>query len=172
MISNFLGLEPQPVISQTQPAHLYLVVGSPCSMPFLPLGTSKIVKQSIHTPLTHSINSCNVTHSLISRNLREWMFLVQISLLIVTFLYLISRVLKLMQLTNEINLHPRIAPHVNMWSVFFLFFFSSLCHLLNNWCMDLSHCLEKQVGGWHVRMDYVLWYRRFPMWGFVLDPKP
>jgi hypothetical protein len=55
------------------------------------------------------------------------MFVVQFSLLIVTFLFLISRNLSLMQTTKEVNPHPHIAPCVNMWSVFFFFF----CHLLN-----------------------------------------
>ena len=32
-----------------------------------------------------------------------------------------------MQSIKEVNPHPRIAPYVNMWSVFFFF----LCHLLN-----------------------------------------
>ena len=57
------------------------------------------------------------------------MFVVQISLLVVTFLSLISQNLSLLQTTNEVNPHPHIAPCVNMWSVIFLFFFS--CHLLN-----------------------------------------
>ena len=59
------------------------------------------------------------------------MFVVQISLLIVTFLSLISRNLSLMQSTQEVNPHRHIAPCVSMWSVTFLFFFFSLCHLLN-----------------------------------------
>jgi hypothetical protein len=41
-------------------------------------------------PKLHNINIHNVTHSLISRNPREHMFVVQISLLIVTFLSLTS----------------------------------------------------------------------------------
>ena len=60
------------------------------------------------------------------------MFVVQNSLLIVTFLSLISRNLSLMKTTKEGNPHPRIAPCVNMWSVtLFLFFIFFLCHLLN-----------------------------------------
>ena len=76
-----------------------------------------------------NINLHNITHSLISPNPREWMFVVQISFLIVTFRSLISRNLSLMQTTKEVNLNPCIAPCVNRWSVFFFFFF--LCHLLN-----------------------------------------
>jgi hypothetical protein len=61
------------------------------------------------------------------------MFVVQISLFIVTFNSLISRNLSLMQATQEVNPHPHIASSVNMWSVFFFFFFFFffLCHLLN-----------------------------------------
>ena len=61
-----------------------------------------------------------------SRNPGEQMFIVQISLLIATFLSLISRNLSIMQTTKEVNPHPHIASCVNMWSVTFL------CgHLLN-----------------------------------------
>ena len=87
--------------------------------------TKKLI--SIH-PKLHNTNLHNVTHSLISQNPREQMFVVQISLLIVTFLSLISQILPLMQTTKEVNPRPCIAPCVNMWSVFFCFF---LCHLLN-----------------------------------------
>jgi hypothetical protein len=59
------------------------------------------------------------------------MFAVQISLLVVTFLFLISQNLSLMQTTQEVNPHPRILPCVKMWSVFFFFFFFLFCHLLN-----------------------------------------
>ena len=80
-------------------------------------------------PKLHDINPHNVAHSLISRNPREQMFVVEISLLIVTFLSLISQTLSLMQTIKEVNPHPCIAPCVNMWSVTFFFFF--FCHLLN-----------------------------------------
>ena len=69
----------------------------------------------------HNINFHNVTHSLISRNPREQMFVVQISFLIVTYLSLISRILSLMQTTKEVNPHPHIVSCVNMWSVFLFF---------------------------------------------------
>jgi hypothetical protein len=75
----------------------------------------------------------NVTHSLISRNPRERTFIVQISLLIVTFHSFISQDLSLMQTTKEVNPHHRIAPCVHMWSATFLFLFFLFfsCHLLN-----------------------------------------
>jgi hypothetical protein len=57
------------------------------------------------------------------------MFVLQISLLVVTFLSLISWILSILQITQEVNPHPRIALYVNIWSVTFLFFF--ICHLLN-----------------------------------------
>ena len=82
-------------------------------------------------PKLHNINLHNVTHYLISWNPRECMFIVRISLLIVTFLSLISQNLSLVQTTKEANPHPCIAPWVNMWSVTFLFFFFFFCHLLN-----------------------------------------
>ena len=83
-------------------------------------------------PKLRNINLHNVTHSLTYQNRRERMFVVQISLLIVTFLSLISRNLSLMQITKEVNPHPRIVPCVNMWNVTFLilFFFFYLYHLL------------------------------------------
>ena len=80
-------------------------------------------------PKLRNINPHNVTHSLISQNPRERMSIVQISLLIVTFLSLISQNISLMQNVKEVNPHPRNAPYVNMWSVIFFFFF--FCHLLN-----------------------------------------
>ena len=70
-----------------------------------------------------NINTLNVTHSLISRNSRELTFVVQISLLIVMFLFLISQNLSLLKNTKEVNPHPCIAPCVNMWSVLFFFYY-------------------------------------------------
>ena len=87
-------------------------------------------------PKVRTINPHNVTHSLISPNPRERMFVVQVSLLIIVqFLSLISQNLSLMQTTKEVHPHPRIATCVNMWSVIFLFFlflfFFFLYHLLD-----------------------------------------
>ena len=71
------------------------------------------------------------------------MFVVQISLLIVTFLSIISQNLSIMQTTKEFNPHPRIASCVNMWSVFFFFF----CHLLN-----VDACVHHIT--WEGRVDW------------------
>ena len=110
-----------------------------------------ILQFSINGHIVPKYQPRNVTHSLISRNPREWMFVVQMSLLIVTFVFLSKiTVLLLMQTTKEVNLHPHIAPRVNMWSVLFFFFFCC-CHLLNYWCLDLSHCPGRSSGkkvGW------------------------
>ena len=82
-------------------------------------------------PKLRSINFHNVTHSLISQNRRERMFVVQISLLIVTFLSPTSQNLSLLQTAKEVNPHSHIESCVNMWSVFFFFIFFFLCHMLN-----------------------------------------
>ena len=68
---------------------------------------------------THSklrdINLHHVTHSLISRNLREQMFIVRISLLIVTFLSFISRslvtIVKLSEKSNPTHSHCAMCQH-------------------------------------------------------------
>ena len=83
-------------------------------------------------PKFRNSNLHNITHSEISQNPRERMFLVQILLFIVTFFSLISRILSLMQTTKEVNTHPCIAPCTITWSVNFFF----LCHLL-----DVGACI-------------------------------
>ena len=100
-------------------------------------------------PKLRNINLHNVTHSLISRNPGKRMFVVQISLLIVTFLSLISWILSLMQTTQEVNPHPRIASCVNMWSVTFLFLFFFFFFLLF-WC----HLLKRRHKTAHCIMEY------------------
>jgi hypothetical protein len=96
----------------------------------------------IHPKLLN-INLHNVTHSLIYHNPREQMFVVQISLLIVTFLSLISRNSSLMQTTKEVNPHPHIAPCVNMWSVFFFFFFFFIFFNLLNVSAYVRHIAQE-----------------------------
>lgn len=36
---------------------------------------------------------------------------------------------------------------------------------------DLPHCPERPSGSWRDKMDHMLWYRRFSMWGFLLNPQ-
>ena len=109
--------------------------------------TNQCRLHGIHPKLCN-VNPYNVTHSTISQKHVEWMFLVEIPLLIVTFLSLISWVLPSMQIIEEVNPHPHITSHVYMWDVcfVFLFFFCFLCHLFNSWCMDTSHCPRKSSG--------------------------
>ena len=108
-------------------------------------------------PKLRDINLHNVTHSLVSGNPRERMFVFQISHLIVTFLSLISRNLSLMQTTQKVNPHPCIAPCVNKWSVTFLFFFFFflsllLLSLVECWCMRPPHRPGKQSGVDHTHV--------------------
>jgi hypothetical protein len=90
-------------------------------------------------------NPHNVTHSLISQNLKERIFVVQISLRIVIFLSLISQNMFLIYTTKEVNSHPHISSCVNLWIVTFLFFF--LWHLLNVGACICHIIREGQVKG-------------------------
>ena len=94
-----------------------------------------MISLQVHLIL-RNINPHNVTHSLIYQNPRERMFVVQISLLIVTFLSLISQNLSLMQTTKEVDPQPCTAPCANIWSVTFFFFRR---HFVECWCMRLPH---------------------------------
>ena len=78
------------------------------------------------------------------------MFVVQVSLLIVTCHSLISQDLSLMPTTKEVNPHPCIAPCINMWSITFLFLFFLFfsCHLLNVVACICHITREGQVK-WH-----------------------
>jgi hypothetical protein len=73
------------------------------------LANPHFIVNTLH-PKLRTINLHNFTHPIISRNPREWMFVVQISfLIIVPFLSLISQNLSLMHITKEVHPHPRIA---------------------------------------------------------------
>ena len=65
-------------------------------------------RRVIHPKLCN-INARNVTHSLIFQNPRDLMFVVQISLLIVTFLSLILQNLSLMQTIKEASPHRHVS---------------------------------------------------------------
>ena len=70
----------------------------------------------VHLKLRNT-NLHNVTHSLIFQNPREQMSIVQISFLIVTFLSLVSRILSVMQTTQEVNHTPLAFCHVSICGV-------------------------------------------------------
>ena len=89
-------------------------------------------RSSLHPhlhPKLRNINLHNIIHSLICQNPRELMFVVQISLLIVTILSFISQCLPLIQATKEVNPHPHVAPFVHVWSVTFFYFFFLCMHM-------------------------------------------
>ena len=93
----------------------------------------------IYTLNSHNVNFQNVTYSLISRNPRNRMFLVEISLLIIVFLSLMSQKWSLMQLPKKLT-HALALRHVSTcgvspsysysYSSFSFSFF--ICHLLNS----------------------------------------
>ena len=93
-------------------------------------------------PKLRNINLHYVIHSLISRNPREWMFVVQISLLIVIFLSLISWLFVIN--ANHQRYQPR-PSHCTMCQ-------HIECHLLllmslvECWCMHMPHRLGRSSG--------------------------
>ena len=98
-----------------------------------------------------NINPHKVTHSIIYRNPRERIFVVQISLLIVIFLSLISRNLSLMQTTKVVNPHPRITPCVNIrvspsYSYSYFLLRLLLLPFVECWCMRPSHHPRRPSG--------------------------
>jgi hypothetical protein len=95
--------------------------------------------------LNSVISPHNVTHSLISRNLEERMFVVQISLLIVTFLSFMSQNLSWMQTIQEVNPHLHIhcatCQHVGCLLLLLLLLFLLLLMMpsVECWCMRPPH---------------------------------
>jgi hypothetical protein len=115
---------------------------------FLPLTHNR--SEVVH-PKFRNINLHNVIHSRISRNPRERMFVVQISLLIVTFFSLISHNLSLMQTTKEVT-HILALRHVSTCGVspsYSYFFSSFLMPLVECWCMRLPHRMGAKWRGPH-----------------------
>ena len=80
-------------------------------------------------PKLRNINLHNVTHSLLSQNPRERLFVVQISLLFVTFLSLISQNLSIMQ--NHQRSQPTPSHCIMCQHVECLLLLLLLFHLLN-----------------------------------------
>ena len=113
--------------------------------PYTPLSPYTTISWHRHNkihvqPKLHNINPPNITHSLESQNHRERMFIVQISLLIVTLFSLISQISSLMQTTKEVDPHYRMAPCVIMWSCLLRLL------LVEGWCMYMPRCLGRSSG--------------------------
>ena len=81
------------------------------------------------------------------------MFLVQISLLVITFLSLTSRVLPLMQPPKK-SIHTFALRHVSICGVSSSSSPHVACSIIGAWICHIAH--EGQVGGQHVKMDHVL----------------
>ena len=54
--------------------------------------------------------------------------------------------------------------------VFYFYSSYATCWIIGAWICHIAR--EGQVGGWHVKMDYVLWYCRFPTISFVWTLNP
>ena len=108
-----------------------------------------IIERIVH-PKLHSINFHNVTHSLVSQNPRERMFIVQISFLIVIFLFIISCNLLSMQTTKEVKhtpSHCAVCQHVECLLLLLL-----LLPLVECWCMCLPHPPRRPSGVNHTNV--------------------
>ena len=94
-------------------------------------------------PKLHNINLHNITHSLISRNPREWMCVVQISLLIITsplYHWFFHWCKPSKKSTHTLALH-----HVEC-HLLLLLLLLTLLPLVEYWCMPLPHCPGKSSG--------------------------
>ena len=103
----------------------------------------------MYTPELRNTNLHNVTHSLISWNRREQMFLSSNLAPYCHIISLISQFFSLMQTTEEVNPYSPIAPCVNMWSVTFLFsFFLVFLYDLLNVGACISHTAHEDQVEW------------------------
>ena len=96
-------------------------------------------------------NPRNVTHSLISWNLRERMFVLQISLRVVTSLSLTSRNLSSMQTTQKNQpapSHCAMCQHADCHLLIPILLLRRLLlmPLVGCWCMHPPHCPERPNG--------------------------
>ena len=115
----------------------------------------KVHHVGCHAKLLHpklrNINPHNVTHSLVSQNPRERMLVVQISLLVVTFLSPISQNLSLMY-------HPRSQPTPSHYAMCqhvecLLLLMMMMMPLVECWCKHPPHHPGRPSGVDHTSVD-------------------
>jgi hypothetical protein len=110
--------------------HIHVNIAKLLDIPCTLVATN-VTSQSLECTHTSTLNSVmstphNVTHSLISQNPTERTFIVQISLLIVTFLSLLSQNLSSMQIKppkKSTQPHCTMRQHVEFFFFFFFFFY-------------------------------------------------
>ena len=115
-------------------------------------------------PKLHNINPYNVTHSLVSRNPRERMFIVQRSLLIVTILSLISRFVidAHDQRSQPIPSYCTMCQHVKC------FILRLLMPLGECWCIRPPHRLGRPSGVDHTSVSERIMNSNCPRISFML----
>jgi hypothetical protein len=124
-------------------------------------------------PTLRNINPRNATHALISPNPRQQMFVVQVSLLIVTFLSLISSDFVIdanHQRSQPTPSHCAMCQYVECRLHIFNFPFLLLMSLVGCWCMHMPHRSGRPSGVDHTTNIKMLHFVLFRSVTCYIDP--